>query len=126
MKSIKVYGKEYPMRITMGAMRRFKRATGKDISQTGSDIDLLATFMWCCVASACNADGVPFDLDADKFADGLDLEDFNQFQESMSGDAAGDASAGDVATDASAGGMAADVAGAEASGGSRGDAKKKG
>lgn len=123
------------MRITMGAMRRFKRATGKDISQTGSDIDLLATFMWCCVASACNADGVPFDLDADKFADGLDLEDFNQFQESMSGDAAGDASAGDssadasagdAATDASAGGMAADAAGAEASGSSRGDAKKKG
>lgn len=98
MKKITVYGKEYPMRITMGAMRRFKRETGKDISQTGSDIDLLATFMWCCVASACNADGVPFDMDADKFADGLNLEDFNQFQESMAADPAdGDAPAGGVA-----------------------------
>lgn len=98
------------MRITMGAMRRFKRETGKDISQTGSDIDLLGTFMWCCVASACNADGVPFDMDADKFADGLDLEAFTQFQESM----AGDSSDGDAA---------ADAMGAGASGG--GDAKKK-
>lgn len=93
MKGINIYGKDYPMRITMGAMRRFKRETGMDISQAGNDIDLMSTFMWCCVASACNADGVPFEMDADKFADGIDLEDLNRFQADMTGEEDGEGEA---------------------------------
>lgn len=83
MNKIKIYGKEYPVRITMGAMRRYKRETGQDVSLMGNDVDLLVIFMFCCVASACNADDVPFELDMDKFADGLDMNDLSGFAESM-------------------------------------------
>lgn len=83
MKTIRVYDKEYPMRITMGAMLRFKRQTGNDISRMGSDLSQMAILMYCCVASACNADGVPFDLDLDKFADGLQMDALNAFAETL-------------------------------------------
>lgn len=84
MNKIKIYGTEYPIRITMGAMRRYKRETGQDVSLMGNDIDRLVVFMFCCVASACNADNVPFDMDIDKFADGLDMNDLNGFAEGIS------------------------------------------
>lgn len=71
------------MRITMGAMLRFKRQTGNDISRMGSDLSQMAILMYCCVASACNADGVPFDLDLDKFADGLQMDALNAFAETL-------------------------------------------
>lgn len=83
MKKIKVYGKEYPMRITMGALLRFKRQTGNDLSRMGNDLSQMGILMYCCVASACNADGVPFDLDLDKFADGLQMDALNAFAETL-------------------------------------------
>lgn len=86
MKKIQVYGKEYPMRMTMGAMLRFKRETGKDVSDMGTEVSLMIIFLFCCVASACNADGVAFDLDIDKFADGLEMSVLNDFAETMQGD----------------------------------------
>lgn len=79
-KMIKVNGKEYPCRILMGAMLRFKRQTGRDVSEMSpTDTADLITFLWCCVASSCNADGVEFGLSLEDFADGLDAESFNSF-----------------------------------------------
>lgn len=79
---VTTHGKTYPSRVTMGALVRFKRITGKDVSQiTGQDIAELAQFMYCCVESACKADDVPFDMDFETFADGISLEDFTAFQE---------------------------------------------
>lgn len=86
MKKIQVYGKEYLMRMTMGAMLRFKRETDRDVSEIGTDVSLMVTFLFCCVASACNADGVAFDLDIDKFADGLGMDMLNEFAETMQED----------------------------------------
>lgn len=83
MDKIKVYEQEYPMRITMGALLRFKRETGKDVSQMGTDVSLMIHFLYCCVASACNADGVELKLDLDKFADGLDMSVLNGFAETL-------------------------------------------
>lgn len=80
MNKIKVLGKEYPMRVTMGALRDFKREYGKDISEVGNDMDGLTLFMYCCVRSACRADLVVFDLEVERFADGVDLEEFAKFQ----------------------------------------------
>lgn len=75
---IVIKGQEYPCRVTLGAMRRFKKMTGNDISALkGDDIDGLITFMYCCTASACNADGVEFNLSIDDFADNLsNMDDF--------------------------------------------------
>lgn len=78
---ITIGGVDYPCRVTMGAMLRFKRETGKDVSaMNGNDVADLVTFMWCCVKSASAADGVEMPLALEAFADALepgDMEAFN-------------------------------------------------
>ncbi len=73
--------------MSMGAMRRFKHLTGIDIAagDTASPSDMI-DFMYCCTASACAADGVPFDFDAQSFADNLSPDDFARWSEGMAGD----------------------------------------
>lgn len=83
MKEITINSKKLPMRMTMGAMLRFKRTTGKDVEEIGNDMTLLVTFMYCCVASACNADNVELGMDLDKFADSIGVEDMNLFAETL-------------------------------------------
>lgn len=75
--------KEYPSRVTMGAMIDFKRETGKDVNEIGADIEQLTMFMYCCVRSACRADKMDFQLTFEQFADGINLEDFTAFQNGM-------------------------------------------
>lgn len=66
-------GREYPCRVTMGAMLRFKRATGKELgAMDPTDPEELITFLWCCVVSACSADGIEFDMTLEEMADRLD------------------------------------------------------
>lgn len=84
---IKVGGKEYPCRVTMGAMVRFKNESGKDVSTLEkTNISELVLFVYCCVKSACNADKVPFDYDFETFADLMEPEGVNSFYEDMNGD----------------------------------------
>lgn len=78
--AITVGSKSYPCRITMGAMRRFKKQVGYDVNKLKSDnTDDLITFLWCCVSSACAADGIEFDMDVDLFADCLSPDELNSF-----------------------------------------------
>ena len=45
---LRIAGKEYPCRVTMGAMVRFKNAAGKDVSELKqSDISELVLFIFC-------------------------------------------------------------------------------
>lgn len=69
--SITIDGKTYPCRQTMGAMIRFKRETGREVDSIGSDISDMAVYLWCCVVSASNHDGVAFDLSLMDFADSM-------------------------------------------------------
>ena len=79
-RKISINGREYPCRITMGAMLRFKRATGKDVSKmVGDDMEELMVFIHACVMSACRADGVECDMSVDDMADHLTAEDINDF-----------------------------------------------
>lgn len=72
-KSIIIKGKEYPARLTMGAMLRFRRETGHDVSTMKyEDISDLITLLWCCVASECNAEKVEFGYSLMDFADSID------------------------------------------------------
>ena len=81
---ITIGGKEYPCRVTMGALLRFKRATGHDVSTLNDgDVEELLTLLWLCVVSACKADGVEFGLTLDEFADSLDAQEMNAFYASM-------------------------------------------
>lgn len=73
--SITIEGKRYPCRQTMGAMLRFKRETGKEVTEiTGSVTDML-TFLYCCVESCCKTEGVEFGMTLEDFADRLDISD---------------------------------------------------
>lgn len=79
-----VKGKEYPCRVTMGAMVRFKRETGRDVSTIKeSDISDLVLFMWCCVMSASKADDVEFNMSFEDFADSLEGTDLQAFLSSV-------------------------------------------
>lgn len=76
--------KEYPCRVTMGAMLQYERETGKDVQKMdGNSITELITFIWCCVISACRADGVEFSLSLDEFADRIDAQSVKEFYSSL-------------------------------------------
>lgn len=77
--TIKIKDKEYPCDSTMGALLRFKRLTGKDVSQVNGDVGDSIAFLYCCCQSACNRDNLPFDLSLDDFADGISLDDFKSY-----------------------------------------------
>lgn len=92
--TISVDGKGYPARETMGAMLRFKRATGREATEMdGKSITDMATYMWCCAASACKHDGVEFPYGLEDFCDSADLGTVEAWAEALSaahGDGAGD------------------------------------
>lgn len=80
MKKIMYQGRELPCRMTMGAMVRFKKETGRDVSAIeNGDIADLVLLLWCCIKSACNADGESFDASFELFADTLDAEVLQDF-----------------------------------------------
>ena len=57
-------------------MLRFKRETGRDATQMeGGSINDICTFLWCCVCSACKADGIEFNMSLMDFADNISPED---------------------------------------------------
>lgn len=70
-------GTEYPFRLTMGAMLRFKRQTGKEVGEIANgDLESIIALVWCCVVAACHADGVEFSVDFETFADKLTPDEF--------------------------------------------------
>ena len=76
MKTIKIEidGKEYPMRVTMGAMSIFEKETGRDVNQiNGSALDT-CVFVYGCVKSACRKDGVEFPYTLESFLDSCDVD----------------------------------------------------
>lgn len=77
---VTINGVKYPCRPTMGAMLRFKKETGREIT----DIDAksftdLCTYLYCCVASASAADKVNFSMSLLEFADALNPDDMNEW-----------------------------------------------
>ncbi len=81
---ITINGVAYPCRPTMGAMLRFKKETGKEITEiTNTGFSDLCAYLYCCVASACAADKVPFSMSLLDFADALDPEQMAVWTASM-------------------------------------------
>lgn len=70
----------------MGAMLRFKRETGHDVSRMlADDVSDMVAFLWCCIVSASKADGTPFDMPLMDFADMLDPDSIKAFYDGMDG-----------------------------------------
>lgn len=95
---IKIGEKTYPCRQTMGAMIRFKRETGKDVSEIENGVADMVTFLWCCIVSACRADGVEFDLPLLDFADRITSNDMTAWAASLNGKTEGGESGGEKKT----------------------------
>ena len=88
--TITINGQAYPCRQTMGAMLRFRRETGREVTQMGADaLSDMAVYLWCCVRSACQADGVAFDMDLMAFLDSLAPEDLTRWSEQAGGENGG-------------------------------------
>lgn len=74
--TITLGGQDYPCRVTMGAMLRFKRETGREVTHLEADsLSDLCTWLWCCTASAAQADGIPFTHTLMDFADAVSPDD---------------------------------------------------
>ena len=79
----------YPCRPTMGAMLRFKKETGKEVTEMdATSFTELCTYLYCCVASASAADKVPFDMSLMDFADALSPEDMTAWANAVQASAA--------------------------------------
>lgn len=81
---VTVNGVSYPCRPTMGAMLRFKKETGKEITEIkGDSFSDQCVYLYCCVASASAADGVEFKMSLMEFADALEPEAMNAWAGQM-------------------------------------------
>ena len=80
---IVIDNKAYPCRQTMGAMLRFKKETGKEVTELGNSLSDMCAYLFCCVASACKHDGVKFDMSLMDFADSLTPEDLNKWTDTV-------------------------------------------
>lgn len=78
-------GREWPCRLTMGALRRYKQVTGTEAEAISGAADL-AVLMWCCTVSASNADGVDFDMSLEDFTDRLDMGSAGAFGAALRGE----------------------------------------
>ena len=75
-KSLSVGGKEYPCRLTMGAMMRYEEVTGRkfaDFDPTRA-ADLCA-LVWACAKSGCARERVEFPLGFQDFCDAVEPDE---------------------------------------------------
>ena len=91
--SITIQGRTFPCRQTMGAFLRYKRETGREATDMQGNMTDMLTFLYCCIVSACQADGMafqwleasgtPHDYTLIDFADRVTVDDINQWTEHM-------------------------------------------
>lgn len=80
-----VNGEAYPCRPTMGAMLRFKRETGREVTEIQSEsFSDMCTYLWCCITSASKHDGKIFDMSLMDFADSITPDDMTEWAQSLS------------------------------------------
>lgn len=85
MLKIDINGKEYPCEFVMGAFLRFKRETGKDVSQLQQDsLEDLLMLMWCCVKCTTQAYGEEFPLDFETFCNSITPDVLNRWSGQLS------------------------------------------
>lgn len=81
---VTIDGIAFPCRPTMGAMLRFKKETGKEITEIDpSSFTELCTYLWCCIVSASKKEGKDFNMDLMDFADSISPEDMQGWATSI-------------------------------------------
>lgn len=88
----------YPFRMTLGAMLRFKRATGKEVAMLDDEnLEEVANLLYACIASACAADKVQFPFDFEEFCDRLSAEDMEAMTDLLTAQPDGETASQDPA-----------------------------
>ncbi|MDE7402104.1 MAG: hypothetical protein K2M87_01680 [Muribaculaceae bacterium] len=70
----KYCGERFPSRVTMGALSRFRKETGRDFLKllkadlTAEDLGVL---LWCAIKSQCKAEQKEFDVPLEEFFDNI-------------------------------------------------------
>jgi hypothetical protein len=72
MHEITIAGKKYPVRLSMGAIREFKRQTGKEVDDI-TGISDMGELLYACTVSTCRLQGKKFSLTVEQFTDDLDV-----------------------------------------------------
>ena len=54
-------------------------------TEIGGNVSDICAYRFCCVASACKKDNVPFDMSLMDFADSITPDDLNQWTEVVNG-----------------------------------------
>lgn len=79
--NIQIGDRTYPFRMTLGAMLRFKRVSGKEVSEIDeTNTEEVAQLLYACIASSSAADKVPFSLSFDEFCDLATVQDITEMQ----------------------------------------------
>ena len=82
---ITIDGKKYPCRGTMGALIRYKKETGEEVSDiVMTDLAKMCTYLWACVSSASAADGIEFNMTPMEFADSIEPQQLDEWAAAMS------------------------------------------
>lgn len=82
--AINVKGVSYSCEPTLGGMIRFKKTTGKEVTDLDpTNLEELAVYLWACAASNAVAEGKEFDYDAQSFADHIPVATMNQWVQSI-------------------------------------------
>ena len=76
---IKILGKEYPIRVTLGAQLLFKQDTGKEVTEMDG-VEDFGKYLFLCAKSAALADQTPFDITLEQFLHGFDQEMLDQWE----------------------------------------------
>lgn len=87
--TININGTDYPCRPTMGALLRFRRETGREVTEMNGSLEDLCTYLWCCVCSASRRENIPFDMSLMDFADAISPELLTQWANDTQKQAAG-------------------------------------
>lgn len=84
---ITIDGESYPCTPTMGAMVRFEKETGRDISEINpGKVSDLCMYLYCSVAAAANKSGKTFDMSFEDFADRITPDDMAAWNNAISTD----------------------------------------
>lgn len=74
--TVTINNEVYPIRLTMGAIVRFKQETGKELAEAEGTADN-ATLIWCCIKSACNREKKEFGYSLMDFVDNIDADEID-------------------------------------------------
>jgi hypothetical protein len=85
MNKIKIQGKEYPCRLTVGVLKQYKEYSGKDL-QDVTDMFSVCELLFMALSATCKRQNVDFPYpSAEDLMDDMDVGELNPVAESLFG-----------------------------------------